>query len=128
MKILMDTHAFLWFIEGDNNLSDAACSLIENNQYQKRLSIASLWEMSIKASLNRLELKTTFPNLIQNYVYGNGFDILSINAEHLEQLKRLPFHHKDPFDRLIIAQSLTENIPILTKDELFKRYTENLLW
>ena len=69
MKILMDTHAFLWFIEGDNNLSDAARSLIENNQYQKRLSIASLWEMSIKASLNRLELKTTFPNLIQNYVF-----------------------------------------------------------
>ncbi|MFM7904367.1 MAG: type II toxin-antitoxin system VapC family toxin [Microcystis sp.] len=128
MKILMDTHAFLWFIEGDTNLSDAARSLIENNQYQKRLSIASLWEMSIKASLNRLELKTTFPNLIQNYVYNNGFDILSINAEHLEQLKRLPFHHKDPFDRLIIAQSLTENIPIITKDELFKRYTENLLW
>ncbi|TRT61956.1 MAG: type II toxin-antitoxin system VapC family toxin [Microcystis aeruginosa Ma_QC_C_20070703_M131] len=128
MKILMDTHAFLWFIEGDNNLSDAARSLIENNQYQKRLSIASLWEMSIKASLNRLELKITFPNLIQNYVYNNGFDILSINAEHLEQLKRLPYYHKDPFDRLIIAQSLTENIPILTKDELFKRYTENLLW
>lgn len=128
MKILMDTHTFLWFIEGDNNLSDAARSLIENHQYQKRLSIASLWEMSIKASLNRLELKTTFPNLIQNYVYNNGFDILSINAEHLEQLKRLPFHHKDPFDRLIIAQSLTENIPIITKDELFKRYTENLLW
>jgi PIN domain nuclease of toxin-antitoxin system len=128
MKILMDTHAFLWFIEGDNNLSDAARSLIENNQYQKRLSIASLWEMSIKASLNRLELKTTFPNLIQNYVCNNGFDILSINAEHLEQLKRLPYYHKDPFDRLIIAQSLTENIPIITKDELFKRYTENLLW
>lgn len=128
MKILMDTHAFLWFIEGDNNLSDAARSLIENHQYQKRLSIASLWEMSIKASLNRLELKTTFPNLIQNYVYNNGFDILSINAEHLEQLKRLPFHHKDPFDRLIIAQSLTENIPIITKDDLFKRYTKNLLW
>ena len=128
MKILMDTHAFLWFIEGDNNLSDAARSLIENHQYQKRLSIASLWEMSIKASLNRLELKTTFPNLIQNYVYNNGFNILSINAEHLEQLKRLPFHHKDPFDRLIIAQSLTENIPIITKDDLFKRYTKNLLW
>jgi PIN domain nuclease of toxin-antitoxin system len=84
--------------------------------------------MSIKASLNRLELKTNFPDLIQNYVYGNGFDILSINAEHLEQLKTLLYYHKDPFDRLIIAQSLTENIPILTKDELFKRYTENLLW
>ncbi|MFY7884032.1 MAG: type II toxin-antitoxin system VapC family toxin [Dolichospermum sp.] len=90
--------------------------------------MASLWEMSIKASLNRLELKTNFPDLIQNYVYGNGFDILSINAEHLEQLKTLLYYHKDPFDSLIIAQSLTENIPILTKDELFKRYTENLLW
>jgi PIN domain nuclease of toxin-antitoxin system len=124
----MDTHAFLWFIEGDNNLSDSARYFIENNQYQKRLSIASLWEMSIKASLNRLELKTNFPNLIQNYVYGNGFNILSINADHLEQLKTLPYYHKDPFDRLIIAQGLAENIPILTKDELFKQYTKNLLW
>ena len=128
MKILRDNHAFLWFIEGDDNLSDSARYFIENSQYQKWLSIASLWEMSIKASLNRLELKTNFPDLIQNYVYGNGFDILSINAEHLEQLKTLPYYHKDPFVRLIIAQSLTENIPILTKDELFKRYTENLLW
>lgn len=96
MRILMDTHAFLWFIEGDNNLSNAARSIIENNQHQKQLSIASLWEMSIKASLNRLELKTSFPKLIQNHVYGNNFDILSIKAEHLEQLKTLPFHHKDP--------------------------------
>lgn len=128
MRILMDTHAFLWFIEGDNRLSYSARSLIEDNQYQKQLSIASFWEMSIKASLNRLELKTTFPNLIQNYVYGNGFNILAINAEHLEQLKTLPFHHKDPFDRLIIAQSLTENIPILSKDEVFKSYTKNILW
>ncbi len=128
MRILMDTHAFLWFIEGDNRLSMNARSIIEYKQYQKLLSIASLWEMSIKASLNRLELKTTFPNLIQNYVYRNCFNILAINAEHLEQLRTLPFYHKDPFDRLIIAQSLTENIPILTKDELFKHYTKNLLW
>ncbi|MDJ0601125.1 MAG: type II toxin-antitoxin system VapC family toxin [Crocosphaera sp.] len=128
MKILMDTHAFLWFIEGDDNLSNSARCIIEDSQSQKQLSIASLWEMSIKGSLNRLELKTTFPNLIQNYVYGNGFEILAINAEHLEQLKTLPFYHKDPFDRLIIAQSLTENIPILTKDEVFKRYSNQLLW
>ncbi len=128
MRILMDTHAFLWFIEGDNNLSNSARSIVENNQYQKQLSIASLWEMSIKASLNRLELKTTFPKLIQDYVYGNNFEILSINAEYLEQLKTLPFHHKDPFDRLIIAQSLTENIPIITKDQVFKRYTKKLFW
>ena len=128
MRMLMDTHAFLWFLEGDNNWSDSARSIIENDQYQKQLSIASLWEMSIKASLNRLELKTTFPKLIQDYVYGNNFEIVSINAEHLEQLKTLPFHHKDPFDRLIIAQSWTENIPIITKDQVFKRYTKKLFW
>ena len=111
-------------------ISITAGSIIEDNQYQKQLSIPSLWEMSIKASLNILELKTSLPNLIQNYVYENGFKILTINAEHLEQeqLKTLPCHHKETFDRLIIAQSLTENIPILSKDEVFKHYTNQLLW
>jgi len=128
MKFLMDTHAFLWFIEGDENLSHTARSIIEDNQHKKQLSIASLWEISIKASLKRLELKTTFPELVQNHIYGNNFDILAIYPEHLEKLKTITFHHKDPFDRLIIAQSLVENMIIITKDSLFKNYTNKLLW
>ncbi len=128
MKVIMDTHAFLWFIEGDNNLSDEARLIIEDSNHQKILSIASLWEMSIKASLKRLELKTNFPDLVQHYIYANGFELLAIEPEHLDQLVTLPFHHKDPFDRLILAQSLSQNIPILTKDELFAKYTNQLVW
>ena len=128
MKVMMDTHAFLWFIEGDVNLSQSARILIENMEYQKVLSIASLWEMSIKASLKRLELKADFPTIIKQYVYGNGFDLLSIKPEHLEQLARLPFYHKDPFDRLIIAQAITDNISIITKDSMFKNYPIRLFW
>ena len=128
MKFIMDTHAFLWFIEGDVNLSQSARILIENMKYQKFLSIASLWEMSIKASLKRLELKEDFSTIVQQYVYGNGFELLSIKPEHLEQLARLPFYHKDPFDRLIIAQAITDNISIITKDSMFKNYPIRLFW
>ncbi len=128
MKVIMDTHTFLWFIEGNVSLSQPAKILIENMEYQKVLSIASLWEMSIKASLKRLELKADFPTIVQRYVYGNGFDLLSIKPEHLEQLARLPFYHKDPFDRLIIAQAIAENISIITKDSMFKNYPIGLFW
>jgi PIN domain nuclease of toxin-antitoxin system len=127
MKILMDNHAFLWFIEGDNNLSNAARLIIEDTNHHKLLSIASLWEMSIKASLKRLELKTNFLDLVQRYIYANGFELLAIKPEHLDQLVTLPFYHKDPFDRLILAQSLSQNIPIITKDELFAKYTSQLI-
>lgn len=128
MKVMIDTHAFLWFIEGDVNLSQSARILIENMKYQKFLSIASLWEMSIKASLKRLELKADFSTIVQQYVYGNGFELLSIKPEHLDQLASLPFYHKDPFDRLIIAQGLAESIPIITKDSMFKNYAIQLFW
>ncbi|NJL60714.1 MAG: type II toxin-antitoxin system VapC family toxin [Methylacidiphilales bacterium] len=128
MRLLLDTHAFLWFIEGNLNLSDSARQLIEDENNQRFLSIASLWEMSIKVSIGKLELGIPFTEFFQQQVYGNAIALLEIRAEHLDILAKLPFYHKDPFDRLIIAQSVVENIPLVTKDGAFTNYPVVLLW
>ncbi len=128
MRLLLDTHAFLWFIEGNLNLSDRARQLIEDENNQRFLSIASLWEISIKVSIGKLELGIPFTEFFQQQVYGNAIELLEIQAEHLDTLAKLPFYHKDPFDRLIIAQSLVENIPLVTKDGAFTNYPVMLLW
>ncbi|HEY9655769.1 MAG TPA: PIN domain-containing protein [Crinalium sp.] len=98
MKLLLDTHTFLWFIEGNLNLSDTARSLIEDEGNQHFLSIASLWEMSIKVSISKLILQMSFADLVKQQVYENAIELLEIRAEHLDELAKLPFHHKDPFD------------------------------
>ena len=128
MRVLLDTHTFIWFITGSDELSDKARGLIEDANNQRFLSVASLWEMSIKVSIGKLNLDFSFPDLVIQKVYGNAIDILSISPEHLEQLAKMPFHHKDPFDRLIIAQGLTENMPIITRDRAFASYQANLFW
>jgi PIN domain nuclease of toxin-antitoxin system len=84
--------------------------------------------MSIKVSIGKLELGMTFTELVEREVYGNAIELLEIQPEHLDELAKLHFHHKDPFDRLMIAQSLAEGIPILTKDGAFRSYPVTLLW
>jgi PIN domain nuclease of toxin-antitoxin system len=128
MRLLLDTHAFLWFIQGNQNLSETARNLIEDQGNQKLLSIASLWEMSIKVSIGKLDVGMTIAELLSREVYGNGFEVLAIQANHLDKLTKLVFHHKDPFDRLMIAQALAERMPVVTKDVAFKCYTVSLLW
>jgi PIN domain nuclease of toxin-antitoxin system len=128
MKLLLDTHTFLWFVEGSPNLSDKAREAIENGENQRLLSIASLWEMSIKVSIGKLELGMTFTELINREVYGNAIELLDLQSKHLDMLARLPFYHKDPFDRLIISQSLVENVPIVTRDSAFGNYPVRVLW
>jgi PIN domain nuclease of toxin-antitoxin system len=128
MRLLLDTHAFLWFIQGSQNLSETARDLIEDQGNQKLLSIASLWEISIKVSIGKLDVGMAIAELVSREVYGNGFEVLAIQANHLDELTKLVFHHKDPFDRLIIAQALAERMPVLTRDEAFGRYPVSLLW
>ncbi len=128
MKLLLDTHTFLWFIEGDLNLSKTARSLIEDEGNQRFLSIASLWEMAIKVSVNKLTLQTAFTSLVMQQVYGNAIEVLEIRPEHLDVLANMPFHHKDPFDRLIIAQGIAESIAVISKDREFGKYPVTLLW
>lgn len=123
MRLLLDTHTFLWFICGNPKLSGYARQLIEDTGNERLLSIASLWEMSIKVSIGKLRLKLTFPEMVRDHIEGNAMKLLHIRPEHLDIVRLLPFHHKDPFDRLIISQSRSENIPLLSRDELFDDYT-----
>ena len=128
MRLLLDTHTFLWFIEGDTALSPYARQLIEDRTNERLLSIASLWEMAIKASLGRLTLALSFTDLVAEHVHGNAIELFEILPRHLDVLTTLPFHHKDPFDRMIIAQSQAENIPILSRDSAFDDYVIQRLW
>lgn len=128
MKLLLDTHTFLWFINGSPKLSDHARTLIADLENTRFLSVASLWEMSIKVSLGKLKVVLSFPELIQREVYGNAIELLQIEPEHLDVLATLPFYHKDPFDRLIVAQSMVEDIPIISTDAALSMYSVQLVW
>ena len=128
MRLLLDTHTFLWFIDGDTALSSYARQLIEDRTNERLLSIASLWEMAIKASLGRLTLTLSFTDLVAKHVHGNAIELFEILPSHLDVLTTLPFHHKDPFDRMIIAQSQAENMPILSRDSAFDDYAIRRLW
>lgn len=128
MKLLLDTHAFLWFIAGDDRLREPARTLITSPETERLLSVAGLWEMSIKASLGRLDLDLSFANLVEQQVAGNGITLLSVAPAHLDALARLPFHHKDPFDRLMIAQAMHEEATVLSRDAAFAAYGVPVIW
>lgn len=122
MKYLLDTHSLIWFLSGDNQLSAHARQLIEDESNEIFVSIASLWEMSIKVSLGKLDLNQPFQQLFPAQLENNSIAILSISMSHLSALCTLPFHHRDPFDRLIIAQSLFDNLPVIGVDSAFDSY------
>ncbi len=124
---LLDTHTFIWFINGDNELSRNARELIEADDSVNFISIASIWEIAIKISLGKLQLNTSFEE-IDRQIDNNGFHLLPITFEHTLLLSRLPFHHRDPFDRMIIAQSVANRLTVISKDSNLKNYTINLFW
>ncbi len=123
MNYLLDTHTLLWFINGDNSLSNKAKSIIKNLNNNCFISIASIWEMGIKISLNKLQIDFDFKEL-ENFLLENEIKILEISINQVEILSSLRFIHRDPFDRLIIAQCVAEKMVLLTKDENIKLYTE----
>ena len=128
MRLLLDTHAFLWFVLGDRRLSGPARRQIEAQENERLLSIASLWEIAIKVSLGRLELSLSLPDLVARHVEGNAIGLLAIGVSHLDLVSKLPFLHKDPFDRLIAAQSLAEGVPLLSEDPAFDGYGVSRIW
>jgi PIN domain nuclease of toxin-antitoxin system len=128
VKLLLDTHAFLWFIAGSERLSAIARELIEDSANQPLLSAASLWEMAIKLSLGRLQLGRPFENLIPEQMRLNGIQLLGIELEHVTPVTTLPFHHRDPFDRLLVAQAMVEQMPIVSADPAFDAYPIERLW
>lgn len=128
MRLLLDTHAFLWFIEGSTRLTPRARELIEEPGNESVLSVASLWEMAIKANLGRLELGMSFEDLHRDHIEGNAIEVLGIQPPHLDIVAQLPQHHRDPFDRLLIAQATCEGIGVLSKDEALDAYGVKRLW
>lgn len=128
MRILLDTHTFIWFIIDDPRLSEYSARLIEDTSNDVFVSVATLWEMAIKVSLGKLHLEKTFDQLIPSQLQVNKFTILPVEINHLHQLVSLPWHHRDPFDRLMIAQSMTESLPILSRDPAFDYYGIRRLW
>jgi len=128
MEYLLDTHSFLWFINGDEQLSGKARKAIADPDAIKYISIVSFWEIAIKASLGKLKLDLEYPDL-REQVLLNGFEILPLTFEHTIELTRLDLIHRDPFDRIIIAQALTENLTVISKDGNFSKYERlQLLW
>jgi PIN domain nuclease of toxin-antitoxin system len=127
LKFLLDTHILIWLLDGDSKLSKVRLELIQDSNNIPIVSIASLWEMSVKMSIGKLTPAYDFQDLVQNKLENVGFQILAISPSHLNTCKSLPLHHKDPFDRLMISQALADNLPIMTEDELFKNYGIRLM-
>ncbi|MEW6381168.1 MAG: type II toxin-antitoxin system VapC family toxin [bacterium] len=128
MRALLDTSCFLWFIAGSDNLSINARNFIVDINNELVLSISSLWEIVIKVSIGRLELLRPFEQLIPEQLNENEIDILPIELSHLSTVMELPFHHRDPFDRLIIAQGITERLPVISNDNVFHEYPIEIIW
>jgi PIN domain nuclease of toxin-antitoxin system len=127
MDNLLDSHTLIWFINGDSELSDKAREEIGNNPAGNFVSIASLWEIAIKICITKLELKTSFVDFIDK-IDLNSFQILPITPFDTFTVSSLPFFHRDPFDRMIIAQALNQNLKIITKDAAFGQYNVATLW
>lgn len=128
MRLLLDTHAFLWFVLNDPQLSTGAQSLLIDPANDVLLSPASYWEIAIKVRLGKLNLHAPYDDFLQRGLAGNDFDILPIEPRHTSVLTSLPLHHRDPFDRLLIAQAIVEAIPIVGMDTAFDAYGIRRLW
>lgn len=125
MANLLDTHTVIWFLTGDSSLSSKAKNQIETEI--NYISIASIWEIAVKISLGKLVLNTPFQELASQ-LQQNHFSILPITFEDTLIVSTLPFHHRDPFDRIIIAQAITNKLQLITKDEHFNKYEIEIVW
>jgi len=127
-RLLLDTHVFLWWIEDAPQLSLAARNAISNAGNECYLSLASCWEMSIKSSLGKLKLAKPLERFVSEQLAANNFTLLNIELRHAAKVEKMPFHHRDPFDRLLLAQAMIEKLTIITADSAFASYGVKLLW
>ncbi|MBW4620244.1 MAG: type II toxin-antitoxin system VapC family toxin [Cyanosarcina radialis HA8281-LM2] len=128
MKLLLDTHTFIWFITDNPQLSSSAKVLIEDDLNEKFLSLASIWEMAVKCSIGKLRFDLPFRSFIEQQLVQNSLDLMRIEVPHLSTVATLPLHHRDPFDRLLIAQAIVEQMPIVGADRMFDSYGVERLW
>jgi PIN domain nuclease of toxin-antitoxin system len=130
MRLLLDTHTFIWYLTDNYKLSNQVLELINDENNQILLSIASLWEIAIKQSIGKLSFNQSLPFdiFIAQQLNLNDFSLLDIKISHVAVVSSLPLHHRDPFDRLLIAQSVGENIPLLSADKIFDAYPIQRVW
>jgi PIN domain nuclease of toxin-antitoxin system len=128
VNLLLDTHAWLWFVLGDPQLSVGARNHILDPANFKFVSPASYWEISIKISLGKYALSAPYPQFMRRAITGNGFKFLHISPRHTERVSVLPLHHRDPFDRLLIAQALVEGMSFVSNDGNFAPYGLSVIW
>jgi PIN domain nuclease of toxin-antitoxin system len=128
MKLLLDTHTLLWFVWAEPQLSPTAKAAILDDANSVFVSVASLWELAIKVNIGKLSLDIPLNDFLHEAVDANGFEVLPIERSHLAAIVTLPLHHRDPFDRLLIAQSLTTAMPLITADAAFDAYGISRLW
>jgi PIN domain nuclease of toxin-antitoxin system len=128
MNLLLDTHVFLWLNDTPEKLSPAALDACQDENNTLFLSLASAWEIQIKQQLGKLELSESLQTLISTQQQQNGLQLLPIELAHIEGLSQLPSLHRDPFDRLLIAQSIQQHMQIVSADQVFTNYPVELIW
>ena len=128
MKVLLDTHAFLWIVTSDDRLSETAQRIFLDPQNSLFFSAASLWEISIKKSLGKISLKRGWLQTIQKEIDANAIEWLPIEMPHCVAVTELPFHHRDPFDRMLVAQAIVEDLQLLSRDIRLSAYAVKRIW
>lgn len=127
-RVLLDTHSFLWFVTEDRKLSAVAQRVIAEGGNEPILSAACVWEIGIKVSIGRLPIPEPLDSFIPEQLRINRISLLPIELRHIFEMTRLPLHHRDPFDRLLIAQALVEGLPVVSADPAFDNYPIQRLW
>ena len=127
MKLLLDTHTVLWFFSDVEKLSATAYKAIMSPENENHISIASAWEIAIKISLNKLRFEGGTPNFLAT-VEENGFKILSIKDEYVKLVEKLPFFHRDPFDRMLIVSAIAEGMCLVSADPMIQKYGTTIIW
>jgi len=127
MRYLLDTHTFLWLASDDPNLTPTARAIFIDRDQECLLSAASVWEMAIKVSLGKLAIATSVEHLVRGGL-ERGLRLLDVNSDHAYLIAQLPFHHRDPFDRLLVAQAIHEGLHLISRDEQLDAYAITRIW
>jgi PIN domain nuclease of toxin-antitoxin system len=128
VKVLLDTHTFLWAIRADERLSSRAREIFIAGRNELLLSVASIWEILLKVQVGKIRFEEPAVGYLKRQIFKNNIRMLPILMDHVAHLESLPLHHRDPFDRILVAQSMEENLSLLSADPLMKSYSVSVIW